>query len=75
VAYPLPTLETNNQQQSHRTLHRSLAWISAKRQAPLARHLRQLRKHTHIIPAAAKGKSKTAMQRAWYISIDEKGVS
>jgi hypothetical protein len=41
----------------------------------LARHLRQLRKHTHIIPAAAKGKSKAAMQRAWYISIDEKGVS
>jgi hypothetical protein len=35
--------------------------------------LRQLRTHTYIIAAAAKGKSEAAMQRAWYISIDEKG--
>jgi hypothetical protein len=52
------TLEKNNHVEAAMSLHKHwpLAWLSLKRQAPpLARHLRQLGKHTHLNSRSSQG--------------------
>ena len=73
MAYPSPTLDTKQAAEATAQALTTRLDKCEAAGAAVGPLLRQLRTHTYIIAAAAKGKSEAAMQRAWYISIDEKG--